>query len=505
MKKLLFLIFFTPLSIVAQNTRPNVVVIYTDDVGYGDLSCYGATSVKTPHTDRLAKEGLRFTNAHSPAATCTPSRYALLTGEYPFRRKGTGIAQGDAPMIITPERYTLADLFKNAGYTTAAVGKWHLGLGAKGAQNWNGVMSPNLNDIGFDYSYIMAATGDRTPCVFMENNRIANLDPNDPIEVSYTQPFEGEPTGKKNPELLKMHPSHGHDQALVHGVSRIGYMRGGKSALWVDENIADSITLKAVKFIENNKNKPFFLYFATNDIHVPRVPHPRFKGQTTMGARGDAIIEMDWSVGEILNVLDKNGLTDNTIIIFTSDNGPVVDDGYKDEAIERLGNHKPAGILRGGKYSTFEAGTRVPFIIRFPKKIKKGVSDALVSQMDMMGTFASFLHQKLPNEAASDSFNEEKAWFGQNSKGRDYLVSATNSGILSIQKKGWKFIEPSNNAAYDKNTNIELGNNPKPQLYNLKKDIGERENMADKQPKILMDLENELKKVRNTTKTRLFD
>lgn len=498
----LFLILLAPLSIFAQNPQPNVVFIYMDDVGYGDLACYGATSVKTPQADRLAKEGLRFTNAHSPAATCTPSRYALLTGEYPWRRSGTGVAQGDAPMIVTPERYTLPDMFRQAGYTTAAVGKWHLGLGAKGSQNWNGVMSPGLNDIGFDYSYIMAATGDRVPCVFMENQKVANLDPNDPIEVSYTKPFEGEPTGKNNPEMLKLHPSHGHDQALINGVSRIGYMRGGKSALWHDENIADSITLKAVKFIENNQKKPFFLYFATNDIHVPRVPHPRFVGQTTMGARGDAITELDWSIGQILETLDKLGLTENTIVILTSDNGPVVDDGYKDQAVALLGNHKPAGILRGGKYSNFEAGTRVPFIIRFPKKIKKGVSDGLVCQIDMMGSFATFLNQKLPDDAAPDSFDEAKSWFGKNKKGRDYLVAATNSGTLSIQKKGWKYIEPSKAAAYDKYTNIELGNNPKPQLYDLNKDIGEKINLADKNQKKLGLLVTELKVIRTGKRTR---
>lgn len=504
-KSILIFLFFAPLSIssiLGQKQPFNVIIIYTDDVGYGDVSCYGATAVKTPNVDRLAKESLRFTNAHTTSATCTPSRYALLTGEYPWRLKGTGIAAGDAPMIITPERFTLADLFKNSGYTTAAVGKWHLGLGAQGSQDWNGTMSPALNDIGFDYSYIMAATGDRVPCVFLENGRVNYLDPNDPIEVSYKTPFVSEPTGKNNPELLKLHPSHGHDQALINGVSRIGYMRGGKSALWVDENIADSITLKAIKFIENNKKKPFFLYFATNDIHVPRVPHPRFVGQTTMGARGDAIVEMDWSVGQILETLDINGLTDNTLVIFTSDNGPVVDDGYQDQAVERLGTHKPMGILRGGKYSTFEGGTRVPFMIRFPKKIKPSVSDALISQIDIMGTFAHLLNQKLPDEAAPDSFNEWQTWAGNNKKGRHYLISSNNSSTLSIQQNGWKYIESSQGITYDKNTQIELGNNPKPQLYNLKKDIGETLNLAEKQKKKQSDLVNRLTAVKNSRRTR---
>ena len=193
----------------SDQNRPNVIIIYTDDIGYGDLSCYGATNLQTKNIDKLAAEGLRFTQAHCPAATCTPSRYALLTGEYSWRKPGTGVARGDAPMIITPERYTLADMFKTDGYTTAVTGKWHLGLGAKDQQDWNGLMTPGQRDIGFDYSYIMAATGDRVPCVFMENDRISNLVPSDPIEVSYTTPFEGLPTGKNNPELLKVHPSTG--------------------------------------------------------------------------------------------------------------------------------------------------------------------------------------------------------------------------------------------------------------------------------------------------------
>jgi len=301
--------------------NPNIVIIYADDIGYGDLQVYGATAVKTPNVDRLADEGIRFTNAYACAATCTPSRYGLLTGEYPWRRKDTGVARGDAPMVIRKEQYTVASMLRDAGYSTGVVGKWHLGLGEGGynCQDWNGFITPGPKDIGFDYSYIMAATGDRTPCVFIENQRVAHLDPADPIEVSYTDSFPGEPLGRSHPELLKMHPSHGHDMAIVNGISRIGFMRGGKSALWVDENIADSITLKAVRFIENNHpgktEKPFFLYFGTQDIHVPRVPHPRFAGSTGMGPRGDAIAEFDWSVGQILETLDRLGMDKNTLVI----------------------------------------------------------------------------------------------------------------------------------------------------------------------------------------------
>ena len=267
---------------------PNVVFIYADDIGYGDLSCNGSKTINTPNVQRMATEGVRFTNAHSAAATSTPSRYAMLTGEYAWRREGTGIADGDAGMIIRPERYTLADMFRDAGYATGVVGKWHLGLGdEKGTQDWNQRLSPNPADIGFDYSYIMAATGDRVPCVFVENGAVVNLDPEDPIYVSYKQNFPGEPTGKKNPDLLVMHPSHGHNQSIVNGISRIGYMKGGKSALWKDDQIADELTNKAVSFIENHKDEPFFLYFATQDAHVPRVPNERFAGKSGMGPRGD--------------------------------------------------------------------------------------------------------------------------------------------------------------------------------------------------------------------------
>ncbi|MDE6051347.1 MAG: sulfatase-like hydrolase/transferase, partial [Paramuribaculum sp.] len=265
----------------ANTDRPNVIIIYADDLGYGDLECYGAKNVTTPNVNRLAAQGTRFTNAHAAAATSTPSRYAMLTGEYAWRRPDTDVAAGNAGMIIRPEQFTIADLFKSAGYTTAALGKWHLGLGDKtGTQDWNAPLAAGLGDLGFDYSYIMAATADRVPCVFIENGMVANYDPSAPIEVSYRENFPGEPTGKDNPELLyNMRPSHGHDQSIVNGISRIGFMKGGGSALWKDENIADSITDHAIRFMRSHAEEPFFMYFATNDVHVPRFPHSRFRGQ----------------------------------------------------------------------------------------------------------------------------------------------------------------------------------------------------------------------------------
>ena len=304
----------------ASTDKPNVILIYADDLGYGDLECYGAKNVQTPHINRLAQEGIRFTDAHAVAATSTPSRYSLLTGEYAWRKPGTDVAAGNAGMIISPGQFTLADMFKSVGYATGAIGKWHLGLGEKtGEQDWNAPLSSTPADLGFDYHYIMAATADRVPCVFIEDSQIANYDPSAPIEVSYRQNFPGEPTGKDNPELLyNLKPSHGHDMSIVNGISRIGYMKGGGKALWKDENIADSITTHAIQFIESHKDEPFFLYFATNDVHVPRFPHDRFRGKNPMGLRGDAIAQFDWSVGELLNTLDRLGLTENTLVISTT-------------------------------------------------------------------------------------------------------------------------------------------------------------------------------------------
>lgn len=465
-----------------EKSSPNVIIIYADDIGYGDLSCNGEPTIHTPNVEKLANSGVRFTDAHAVAATSTPSRYSLLTGQYAWRRKDTGIATGDAGMVIRPEQTTIADIFREAGYTTGAVGKWHLGLGdTQGSQDWNGFITPGPSDIGFDYSYIMAATGDRVPCVYVENQRIVNLDPNDPISVSYKEPFPGEPLGKDHPELLYVQkPSHGHDMAIVNGISRIGYMKGGKQALWVDENIADSITHNAVKFIESNHDKPFFLYFATNDIHVPRVPHPRFKGKSGMGPRGDAILEFDWSVGQIMAALEKHGLTENTLIILSSDNGPVVDDGYEDQAVELLGEHRPWGPFRGGKYSIFEAGTRVPFLVSWPAKVKSGISEALVSHIDIFASLAKLVGINIPAGAAPDSQDQLNTLLGKDKKGREYIVE--QAGSLSISNGEWKYIAPGNGAAYSRSTNTELGNNKEPQLYNLKEDIGEKNNLAPQHP-----------------------
>lgn len=490
MKTSLFLALMASAAVAAE--KPNVVLLYADDLGYGDVSCYGSKTITTPNIDKLAAEGLRFTDGHCAAATCTPSRFAMLTGEYAFRQKGTGVLPGDAKLIIQPGRATLASVFKNAGYRTGVVGKWHLGLG-EGGLDWNGEIKPGPNEIGFDHHFIMAATGDRVPCVFVENHRVVGLNAADPILVSYQQPFPGEPTGKGNPELLRMHPSHGHDMALINGISRIGYMKGGKAAIWKDEDMGDTFTAEAVKFIEASKGGPFFLYFAAHDPHVPRVPHPRFVGKSGMGPRGDAILEFDDNVGTILAALDRLGLKENTLVILSSDNGPVVDDGYKDDAVEKLGSHKPAGPLRGGKYSAFEGGTRVPFVVRWPAKVKPGASDALVCQVDFTATFAALTGQK-PPETARDSHDVLAALLGLDPVGRAELVE--QGGPLALRQGEWKFIPSSPGPAKSKNTNSETASSGSPQLYDLSKDLGETQNLAPQMPDRVQGMASALDKAR---------
>jgi arylsulfatase A-like enzyme len=469
-----------PSAAPAARPRPNVVVIYTDDLGYGDVSSYGATALRTPHIDRLAREGLRFTDAHSPAATCTPSRYALLTGEYAWRKPGTGILPGDAALIVEPGRTTLPLVFQRAGYATGVVGKWHLGLGPAGGPDWNGAITPGPREVGFGYSFIMAATGDRVPTVYVENGRVVGLDPADPIRVSYRQPIDDGPTGRANPDLLSMHPSRGHDQTIVNGISRIGYMAGGRAARWKDEDMADVFTARAVSFLSENRTQPFFLFFATHDPHVPRVPHPRFAGVTGLGPRGDAIAQADWCVGEILDTLDRLKLTGDTLLIFTSDNGPVVDDGYRDDAVTKLGGHRPAGPLRGGKYSKFEGGTRVPFIVRWPGRVKAGVSNALVSQVDLVASFGEWLGQSVRSADAPDSEDVMAALLGRSSSARQTLVE--QAGGLALREGSWKYIEPSAGPAINEETRTELGNAPVPQLYDLARDLGETRNLAPAHP-----------------------
>ena len=478
--------------------HPNIVVMYADDLGFGDVSCYGATALDTPNIDRLASEGVIFYQGYATAATCTPSRYSLLTGSYSWRNERAHILPGDAPLIIDPDTSTLPSVLKEAGYTTGVVGKWHLGIG-EGNQNWNEPLPLTPLDIGFDYSYIMAATNDRVPCVYLDGRDVVGLDASDPIEVEYdrNKPFPGLPTGKDNPELLKMMFHHGHDMSIVNGVSRIGYMRGGEAALWVDEDMADVFLDKAVSFVETNKDNPFFLYYAFHQPHVPRLPHPRFVGSTGLGPRGDAIAEMDWCVGEMLDALERCGLKEDTIVVFSSDNGPVLNDGYYDEAVELCGDHRPAGPLRGGKYSMYDGGTRVPFIVSWPGAVETGESDALVSQVDFLASFAALAGVSLDADVGPDSVDVLDALLGRSDEGRAEIVLEGIQAKTVLRQGDWVFIPPHQGPPVNTNVNIETGNSPVPQLYYLADDIGQIENVASVYPDVAERMADRLREIRS--------
>lgn len=499
-KHILPLLALPTLHAAAQQ-HPNVIVILADDLGYADLQCYNGTA-PTPAVNKLAASGIRFTDAHAVASTSTPSRYGLLTGTYPFRKSGTDVAAGNAGMIINPNQYTLADVFHDHGYATAAIGKWHLGLGsATGKQDWNGTLDQHTADIGFDYSYIMAATADRVPCVFIENGRVANYDPSAPISVNYNTAIAGGNTYNGTAETdLKLKSSHGHNQGVVNGIGRIGYMKGGGDALWKDENIADSIARHSLDFITAHKDEPFFMYIGTNDIHVPRWPHERFRGTSPLGLRGDAILQFDWTVNQITTHLEELGLRDNTLIILTSDNGPVLDDGYVDHAEElaKAQGHRPGGIYRGGKYSSFEAGSIVPFIISWPARIQGGrESNALVSQIDISATMAALLGAEIPDGQCTDSRDQLPTWLGETTEPAPFNISMSNNRSLVVRTQRWKYISPSDGAAYVTwGTGIETGYKNIVQLYDMVNDPGETINVAEQYPEIVQEIEARLASVR---------
>ncbi len=479
----------------SQTESPNIIVILADDLGYGELSCYGSETLHTPGIDQLASDGILFNQGYCTSATCTPSRYGLLTGVYPWKNERAHILRGNAPLIMEPGMLTLPSLLKEAGYATAVIGKWHLGLGL-GDVDWNDRVSPGPAEVGFDYSYILAATQDRTPTVLLENQYVIGLEPDDPIEVSYKKNFPGEPTGKENPELLKMHPSHGHNQSISNGISRIGYQRGGKSAMWIDEDLADIFTAQAIQYIHDHQDQPFFLFFALHQPHVPRTPHARFVGKSGMGPRGDVILEADWSVGELIKTINQLGLKENTLFVFSSDNGPVIDDGYEDQAVELLGDHNVLGPLRGGKYSLFDGGTRVPFIVSWPGTIPAGPSDALVCQLDLLASFADLVNIDI-SEHTYDSENVMNAFLGKTEEARSELFLEAG-GKVALRKDDWYYIPPHKGPVVYGTVNIESGCSSDEQLYQISSDIGQQNNLANEYPDVVKELKSYYKQKRNS-------
>ena len=427
---------------VAAGRPPNLVVIMADDLGWGDLSCYGATAVRTPAIDRLAREGRRFTAGYSSASTCTPTRYSFLTGSFAFRRPGTGVAPPNAAAVIPTDVPTVASVLRDAGYATAVVGKWHLGLGpSEGGPDWNGILAPGPLELGFDHCLILPTTNDRVPPVLVEDHGVRDLDPADPLWVGDAAPGPDHPTGISHRHTLKLDWSHGHNESIHNGIGRIGFVTGGGRARFRDEDLADAWAAEAVRWIDAHAAEPFFLFLASHDIHVPRTPHERFRESTSMGPRGDAIVEFDWLVGEVVAALERLGIADDTILIVCSDNGPVLDDGYQDGAVERLGDHRPAGPFRGGKYGVFEGGTRTPFVVWGPGRVTPGVSDEIVSTLDLGSSLAALAAAAVPEHAFPDAVDVSLALVGAG-PGRDTLLQQDNgrSGRFGYRAGRWKLV-----------------------------------------------------------------
>lgn len=469
---------------VYSQKAPNVICILADDLGYTDLGCYGATKIKTPALDALASEGVRFTNAYSPASTSSPSRYALLTGEYAWR-KNVGILPADAPLSIDVEKNTLPKVMQQLGYRTGIVGKWHLGLGHKDKPiDFNGAITMGPPEVGFDYSYYFPATNDRVPCVYIENNRVDGLSSNDPIEVSYEKKIGDYPTGREHPEMLILPYHLGHDATIVNGISRIGWMKGGRSALWKDEYMAEHLYEKSKAFIHSNKDRPFFLYYATHNAHEPRVPSKDFRGRSQAGIYGDVIEEFDYYVGKLIKTLKEEGLYENTILIISSDNAPMIKEGYQDGALENLNGHNPFGNLRGEKYSLHEGGNKVPFICTWPAKIKVPfVQEQPFVYLDLLSTIPGLIGHSVVITDRGDSQNASTLFLSKGApKYRDYIMTQNNGGQVAVRMDRWKFIPNYN------------GNGA--ELYDLENDPSELHNVIYAYPDVVKILRKHVNSVK---------
>lgn len=457
-----------------ERQTPNILLIVADDLGMGDVSAYGSATISTPNIDSLASVGIRFDNAYATSATSTPSRYGMLTGMYPWKNPRAAILNGDAPLLIPVDMPTLPKMMQESGYTTAAIGKWHLGMG-DGNVDWNRQISPSANEVGFDYTCLIAATNDRVPTVYVEDGLVEGLEEDDPIRVSYAGNIGDEPTALTHPHLLKMNWSQGHNNSIVNGIPRIGFMSGGEKARWVDEDMADYFLVKVKEYIDGCGDKPFFLYYGLHQPHVPRAPHQRFAGTSGMGPRGDAVIEADWCVGQVMSCLRDKGLLENTLVIFTSDNGPVLDDGYEDGAVEMLGPHDPMNGMRGGKYSLFDGGTHVPFIVAWHDNVKPGNSDAFISQLDLFATLGELTGSDVPEGLDSRPLTD--ALLGRSETGREDLILEAQGRLA--YKKGNHVLIPPYEGPLTNATGNELGNLPDWALYDLTSDPAQDEDIAD--------------------------
>ncbi|MBI1389462.1 MAG: sulfatase-like hydrolase/transferase [bacterium] len=479
--------------------RPNVVVLLADDLGYGDVGAINPESkIPTYNMNRLAREGVLFTDAHSPSAVCTPTRYGLLTGRYPWRsRLKTGVLWGWSPPLIETSRLTLGSMLQKQGYRTACVGKWHLGL------DWTTSTGRKLSDssnengddvdlskqfhhgpaaLGFDYSFIIPASLDMDPYCYVENDRRV-AEPTERIERS------GYPA----------------------------YYRGGPIAPgFKHEEVLPAFTRKATGFIENHvkehADQPFFLYFPLSAPHTPWVPKPFARQRSRAGVYGDFAYEADWAAGEVLNTLDRLGLADDTLVIMASDNGAHIDhigqhnNGVSEGGPEDNFGHAANDGLRGQKADAWDGGHRVPFIVRWPGRIRPETRcDETVCLVDLMATLADLTGYDLPDDAGEDSFSIMPALLGVPHGGavRESLVVESANGFYCMRKGPWKLIEGRGSGGFTQPKKIEPGpGEPVGQLYHMKHDLAESHNLFMERPDLVIKLRAELERIKNAGRSR---
>ncbi|MFC5050421.1 arylsulfatase [Rubritalea spongiae] len=491
-------------ALAASETLPNIVLIFADDLGYGDLGCYGATKVQTPNIDKLAAEGRRFTDAHSASAVCTPSRYGLVTGEYPMRAGLWGPCHPTSKLLIDTEQLTIADVLKNKGYETSVFGKWHLGFGEKEA-DYSKPLRPGPQDLGFDYYFGVPVVNSAPPYVYVENDKIVGMTPDDPIVY----------LGKGNKGVTPITPLE-----KKHGGRVSNWFGGATEAhkLYNDFTVGTTLTEKATQWIKDRDDAhPFFLYFAATNIHHPFTPAPRFQGTSQAGLYGDFIHELDWIVGEVVKTLEEKGIADNTLILFTSDNGGMFNEGGQD-AFKH--GHKQNGDLLGFKFGVWEGGHRVPLIAKWPGKIEPGTtSSQVISSVDFLATFAAITGQEIPADKIADSQNVLSAFVDNPSAPvRDHLIlSPRSSKHLSLRKGKWMYIPARSSGGFtgnkpghhgfsgpaaasfigNKNSDIEKGKikkeAPPAQLYDLEADVNQTQNVIKEHPEVAKQMQEILK------------
>ncbi len=471
--KLFVLLAILSGTLAADDSRPNIVIIMADDLGYGDVGCYGATKIKTPNIDRLAGEGMMFTDAHTAASVCSPSRYGLMTGRSPWRlhRKGNGYK-------LEPGRTTLASLVKQQGYRSGAIGKWHLGYGS----NWESPLSPGPLEAGFDYHFGVPTNHNDALRAFIENHDFVGLKPGQKLRVVKGQAF---PDGLAEPR--------------------------------VEDQVDTTLTSKAVGFIRDNADRPFFLYFTPCAPHTHVTPAARFRGTSQAGTLGDHIQELDSHVGEILSTLEELDLASNTLLIFTSDNGNtpkdfkgtqnvvlnLADDSgdirkkFKSaKADARELGHMTNGPWHDGKGSPYEGGHRVPFIARWPGRIAPASSATqLLVLTDMIATMADVLDVDLPVNAGEDSFSVLPVLLGHQSPNSlrtiAFIQGDTKDDAIAVRSGKWKLIESTDSDQQKLHS-----------LYDLSTDEGETNDVAREHADIVKDLATALDKAREDGRIR---